>query len=248
MLGVFAVAAFGETSTVELKTAGGHSIEYYLALPQGWTATKKWPVVVIIESANRQFRETTDVFVKARGARPFILVTPLVVTNGGSGYRGVPTYHYSTAVWDQIEKTGGCRFDTEGIQAVVADVRKLYGGEDRYFLAGWEAAGHTVWPMIFEHPEALRAAALSGPNYAGRCMDESRFSTNPARVDLPVKVFQGAADPPNRYFVAQWEEAKKQAEAHGYRNLSLVVVREKHHGPLAEEVLEFFSTIQECCR
>ena len=30
-----------------------------LALPDGWTATKKWPVVVVIESADREFENAT---------------------------------------------------------------------------------------------------------------------------------------------------------------------------------------------
>jgi hypothetical protein len=37
----------------QLKTASSHPIQYYLSLPEGWTAGKRWPVVVVIESAER---------------------------------------------------------------------------------------------------------------------------------------------------------------------------------------------------
>jgi hypothetical protein len=111
----------------ELRTASGHPMQYYLSLPQGWTATRKWPVVVVIESANRQFQETLGLFAKARKDMPFILVAPLVTTNGGANYRQASTYRYSDDVWRQIEQDR-CGFDSTGIAAVTADVRKLFGG------------------------------------------------------------------------------------------------------------------------
>ena len=51
---------------------------------------------------------------------------------------------------------------------MVAEAARAYGAEDKYFLTGWEAGGHTVWAALLQHPEALRAAALSTPNYQGR--------------------------------------------------------------------------------
>src|SRR5882724_13545240 len=61
----------------QLKTASSHPIQYYLSLPEGWVAGKKWPVVVVIESADRQFLQAATAFAQARGQRPFILLTPL---------------------------------------------------------------------------------------------------------------------------------------------------------------------------
>src|SRR5690242_5603621 len=106
----------------ELKTASTHPIQYYLSLPEGWTATKKWPVVVVIESADREFLQAATAFAQARGSRPFILVTPLVVTNGGVGFRDVPTYHYANDVWDRIQNSGQFTFDMDGITAVMRDM------------------------------------------------------------------------------------------------------------------------------
>src|SRR5258708_6230785 len=75
----------------QLKTASSHPIQYYLSLPEGWTTGKKWPVVVVIESADREFLAAATAFAQAGKQRSFILVTPLVLTNGGPGYRSVPT-------------------------------------------------------------------------------------------------------------------------------------------------------------
>jgi dienelactone hydrolase len=230
----------------ELKTASDHPMQYYLSLPQNWTASKKWPVVVIIESANRQFQSNTETFVRARQSLPFILVAPLVVTNGGSSYRGMPTYHYSDAVWNEIERIGGCQFDMAGIAAIVRDVKRFYAGEDRYFVTGWEAGGHTLWAMLFQHPEAIRAAAPVCTNYRGRCMEDVQFSSSPQRIKLPVTVLGGESDAgwkPNQPLYTQSQEAIRLAREHGYENVSESVAQGKGHGPLAEEVLAYFYSL-----
>ena len=231
-------------SAEELRTASQHSMQYYVSLPRGWTIARKWPLVVVIESANRQFRETLDLFARARKDLPFILVAPLVTTNGGANYRQAGTYHYSDAVWNQIEQDR-CSFDIDGIAAVAADARQLFGAEDQYFLTGWEAGGHTVWSIIFQHPEALRAAAPAVTNYAGRCL-EPGFSTTASRVNLPVTVFQVASGQdvaPGKYVYMQSQQAKTIAEQHGFRNLSERIIADQPHGPLADEVLAYFASI-----
>jgi hypothetical protein len=228
-----------------LKTATSHPIQYYLSLPENWTPKKRWPVVVVIESANRDFPQAIKTFAEARKSLPFILVVPLVVTNGGSRFREVPTYKYSDSVWSRIESDGQFKFDMDGITSIEQDVRRLYGGEDKYFLTAWEAGGHTLWALLFKHPEAVRAAAPVCPNYAGRWVDEGEISTSPERVDLPIRCFQGADDAlsaPNHPIFGQWEKAKSVALRHGYKNITQERVAGKGHEPLAAEVLRYFSS------
>ncbi len=219
-------------------------MQYYVSLPDGWSASREWPVVFAIESANRDFETAAEKYRAARGKLPFILVTPLVVSNGGARYREAPGYHYSEAAWAQVAQAGVCRFDSDGLAVVAADVRKLYHGEDRYFLTGLEAAGHTIWTQVFTHPEALRAAAPVAPNFQGRCLEELGFSNSPSRAQLPVKVFGGSRDEywtAGKPFYQQTQDAKKVAEMHGYHNVSEQVVPDKGHEALAEEVLSYFA-------
>lgn len=226
-----------------LKTATNHPMQYYLSLPQGWTAQKKWPVVVVIDSANREFEAPARLFMQARGSMPFVIVVPMVISNGGARYRQGPGYKYSDAAWAQIEQANGCRVDQDGITAVMADVQKQYGGEPKYFLTGLEAAGHTIFPIVFQHPETLRAAAPVSPNYQGRCVEDSTFSTSPARADLPVRVYGGGADgywKQGTPFYGQTALAKQAAESHGFKNVSDTVVPGKGHEFLAAEVLAYF--------
>jgi|SRR5579871_641725 len=230
----------------QLKTASTHAMQYYVALPEGWTSQKRWPVVVVIESANRQFLQTITTFVQARKQAPFILVAPLVVTNGGSRYREAPTYHYADAVWNRIESEGPFKFDSDGLAAVIKDVHTLYSGEEKYFLTGWEAGGHTLWALLFTHPETVRAAALVCPNYAGRWFEEAHISPAPERTALSIRGFQGADDTfasPGHPLFTQWEDAKSMAQKHRYRNVTLERVVGKGHEPLAAEVLAYFATL-----
>lgn len=230
----------------QLTTASTHPIQYYLSLPEGWTAGKKYPVVVVIESAERQFLQAAEAFARARKHLPFIIVTPLVVTNGGAGYRSVPTYHYSDDVWTRIQNEGQFKFDLDGITAVVRDVVKQYGGDDKYFITGLEAAGHTVWGILFNHPEAVRGAALVCPNYLGRWVDEAQISTATERTDLPIRTLVGTKDElcvPGHPIYVQMQRAISLARGHGYRNVSLTPVEEKGHERLAEEVLAYFRSL-----
>lgn len=230
----------------QLKTASTHPIEYYLSLPDGWVAGKKWPVVVVIDSADREFLQAATAFAHARQQRPFILVTPLVVTNGGAGFRSVPTYHYSDQVWDRIQNSGQFKFDMDGITAIMQDVVKQYGGEDKYFLTGLEAGGHTVWGILFNRPEAVRGAVLICPNYLGRWVDEGHISSATERAGLPIQNFVGTKDDlcvPGSPIYTQMQKATSLAEAHGYKNVSLTRVEGKGHERMADEVLAYFSSL-----
>jgi dienelactone hydrolase len=235
------MASAQDGTSLRLMTATRHPMQYFISLPEGWSARKAWPAVVIVESANRQFSDTAEVFRRARGGGPFILLIPLVVTNGGAGVRSVPSYHYTDAVWNEIERAGPFRFDAEGIRAMIGDVHNSYGGEEKYFLTGWEAGGHTVWATIFQHPEELRAAAPVSTNYAGRWMDAAAFSLAPARVNLPIRILQVDGLPAP--LLGQIAEARKTAEAHGYRNVTVSLVSGKPHGPLADETLDYFASL-----
>jgi dienelactone hydrolase len=229
----------------EMHTASNHPMEYYLSLPKGWYAGKSWPVVVVIESANRQFESAAEHSAAARGDMPFIVATPLVVTNGGARYREVPSYRYSDDVWARIERDGTCRFDFEGIAAVAADLHAQFGGEEKCFITGFEAGGHTVWAYLFHSPESLRAVAPVSPNFAGRCIGADNSSSAAVRAVLPVRVFSGALGGSGNSgsLLGQSQRAIQTAEERGFHNVSQTTVPAKGHEPLAEEVFAYFLSV-----
>jgi hypothetical protein len=228
------------------STIPGSVMQYYVSLPEQWSPGKRWPVVVVIESANKEFEQTASLFAQERDSMPFIIVTPMVVTNGGARALLAPTYRYSASDWAAIKSKANCEFDLAGIAAAVADVGKRYGGDEKYFLSGWEAGGHTVFAVLFRHPEQLRGAAPVTPNYQGRCVEPAQFSTSSARVDLPVRIFEAGASElsaPGHPIHEQARTATKTAEEHGYRHVSIVRLPAEPHNPMARQVLDYFFSI-----
>ena len=230
-----------------LKTASTHPMQYYVSLPLDHSPSRSWPVVVVIPDAKREFRENLNAFAAAGSRSRFIFVAPLVLTCGGP-YRGNPPYPYSAEAWKRVDSEGAFAFDEAGIAAVVADVHRELGGEERYFLTGWEAGGHTVWAMLFRHPDALRAVAPVTTNYLGRWLAEKDFSSAPARATLPVTVLfvgpqKGDLETARGYLMKQSRDAVELARKHGYENVSFEVVSDRPHGPLAEDVLKRFAAV-----
>ena len=231
--------------SVVLKTATGYPMQYYISLPDGYTKEKTWPIVVVIESADKEYKENALRFVRARKKMPFIIVAPYNVNNSHSGRRDPAVFPYSTETWDYIEKVGDCKFNMDGLTQVVKDVQSIYNGEEKYYLTGFEAGTHTVWQMTFQHPERLKAVAAVAGNYnRNSCMsDPSSFSNDLARVVLPVVGFTPALDSfygPKSGNYNQWMAAMKAAEEHGYKKVSEIIVPNKGHMPLPDEVMGYF--------
>jgi poly(3-hydroxybutyrate) depolymerase len=230
----------------QLKTISNGLMQYYVALPQNWSADKKWPIVVVCEAAEKEFKENMLRFMKARGNMPFIIIAPITVTNGNQGRRDPAVYPYTAKTWDQIETMSDCKFDIDGLIQAVNDVKKNYRGEDKVFITGFEAGTHLVWAMIFEHPELLRAAAPVAGNYIGRCVTNELFSSDLSRVNLPIIGLSGKLDKiwgVNGGNFYQWKNAKAAALAHGYKNITEEAVPVKGHEPLPNEVMSWFYSI-----
>ena len=250
MHGLAATLPSGQAPT--LRTARSHPMQYYISLPRGWTKERKWPVVVTIDGGNKEWLDNAQEFARVRDKEslPFIIVTPLVLTNGGGAFqnlRHLPQYNYPTAVWDNAEKTGRCAFDIDGLDAIMSDVRAEYSAQDKFFITGWSAGGHLTWAMIFRYPEQLRGAALTGANF-GHCFNTEIdapgvFSTAPERTNLPVKIFDGEHDPQFDDLQEQNLGLIRSAHDHGYQKISRYVVPGKAHSPMPEEVLPYFFSL-----
>jgi len=225
--------------------AAAHPMRYHVAPPVGWAPGGRWPVVVVIPDAHRDFEANLARFVAARGARPYLLVAPEVLTCGGTGGQTTPPYAYTEAEWAAARRAGDYAFDEAGVAAVVAEVQVRWGGEGLPLLTGWEAGGHTVWAFAFRHPERWRAVAPVSPNYQGRGLGPEAWSTAPARTTLPLKVFwcgapEGDAVQGLTFFRRQTAQALADARAHGFAPAAEAVVPGAGHGPLPEAVLAWF--------
>lgn len=234
-------------SSIVLKTASHHPMQYYLSLPENWNAKDSFPILVVAEAAEKEFKVNAERFVKARKNLSFIIVAPIITTNGNYGIRDPKVYPYPKEVWDRIDKESNCQFDLNGLQNIIHDVQQQYHGTHQFFISGFEAGTHLVWATAFLHPEWLYAAATVGGNFRNRCVTSNDISINPARINLPLLNFVGSRDSlfgKNGKVYNQYIEAKQLAELHGYTNLSETVLNIEHI-PVTTEVLNAFATIWE---
>ncbi|HTH57980.1 MAG TPA: hypothetical protein VL728_18160 [Cyclobacteriaceae bacterium] len=234
---------------LSLVKADKHPMQYYLSLPKGWSKERAWPVVVILESASKEYKANAEQFVTARGGRPFILIAPINTNNGNQSRRDATVFPYSSETWDYMDKIGDCQFNDEGIVAIVKEVAEKYHGESKVFITGFEAGAHSLWSIVFHHPDLLKAAAPVAGNFLNRCVEQVKISNDPSKANLPVRSFRGGkvnqSFPPATFLSEQWKVVKSLAQSNGYKNISEEVVPAKSHEPMPNEVLAYFSGLLE---
>ena len=233
---------------ISAHQATTHPMRYHLALPAGWTADRAWPVLVVIPDAGREFEANLQRFVAARGDRPYILVAPEVLSCGGARTRTPDHYSYTRAEWDSLAGLYDFSFEDAGLAWVLTDVHRLWHGESRAFLTGWEAGGHTVWAQALRHPERWRGVAPVTTNYQRRGLDSASFSRAPERASLPIQAFRcgaptGAAIGAMPFTDRQTALALRDAREHGFRPQPVRVVQHADHGPLPEAVLAWCDSL-----
>jgi dienelactone hydrolase len=222
-----------------LVTANGYPMKYYISLPKEWTPQRKWTILVNIEP-NGAYYEGAIEYARNRKNLPFIVITPLVLTNQGSVRR---SSEYPSSVWDEVNLIGAAAFDQEGLSTIIKNVQEAYNGQDKFFITGWSAGGHLTWLMIFNHPEQLAAAALAAGNFSGRGIAINTVSNSPERVDLAIQEFLGDRDKIYSSLQSQWEVAVELAHKNGYKNLSQVIVKDANHNRFSKQVLAYFNSI-----
>jgi poly(3-hydroxybutyrate) depolymerase len=229
-------------------------MKYYVSLPAGWSADRRWPVVVAISGSGKNWMGTVTEFTQERDKRryPFIIATPIITSSGARDQRTNPAYPYTPAEWDRVEREGRCGFDEDGIRAVVADVARQYQGDSLAFLTGFSGGGHVTIANTVLHPETLRASAIAASNFAERCLTitteapgdvlpPQTFSTAPERRTLPVRFFNGEEDSNNKNLLPQRDKAMAFAREHGFDSVSSEIVRRTEHSAMPKQVLAWFA-------
>jgi dienelactone hydrolase len=232
---------------VEQRTAPDHPMHYFVSRPRGWIAGRQWPVVVVIPDAFREFERTAREFAGARGDRPFVVVVPMVLSSGGTAQQHAADFDYSPEAWALAGRVGNCRFDDDGLAAVLEDVRLRDGGDARVYLTGWEAGGHVVIAQLLAHPERLRGVAVVTPNYIGRCVPPEPPRVAATLAGLPARVLHGALDPAwvsGSPLYGQWFTLDTVARALGFTNLRDSLIPGQGHGSLAADVLRYFAALE----
>jgi predicted esterase len=207
-----------------LEKATMHDMRYYVSLPRGWSADRKWPILVAVDGSDCNWDLTVKWHENARGDRPFIIVVPLTFTNTNTLARTAHKYPYPASVMAEADRDR-MRFDETGLLAVIDDVRRKFGGEDKFFITGHSGGGALAMWMALRHPDKLLAAAASSPNFGY----QARVSTAPARQTLPLMVFQGDQDRYLSFTERHWQFAQQFFTQHGFKIARTIVPGLGHH-------------------
>lgn len=247
LVGSSPIFAQNGSSQLQLKTARNHPMQYFVSLPNGWNKTTKWPVLIVLEEAMKEYKTNMERFVKARGESPFILVGPYNTNNGNSGRRDENIFPYSKETWDYMEKVGDCQFNDDGIRQIILDVANDFNGEEKIYLTGFEAGTHVLWSIVFNHPEYLKAAIPVAGNFRNRCIEPSKISSDPSKKNFPIHYIVGEQDDyfgPGGKVYNQWTDVKALAITNGFSMISEEVVPKKGHVPMPEEVFNYVNSLQ----
>jgi hypothetical protein len=243
-LGLAASTALAGGPSIEHRTSAAHPLQYDLSRPRGWKPGGRYPVVVVVPDARREFKANLQAFVAARGDGPWLLVAPYVLTSGGASF---PREHfpYDARAWARADAGTPFAFDEAGVAAMLAEVRERDGGLPGAFLTGWEAGGHTVWALAFNHPGWWRAVAPVSSNYQGRWLAAAPPAGEPRP---PLKLFfcdhlSGDEERGRQFWLTQSNQAVEEAVARGFVRPALEVPPGSAHGPLAEAVLAWFAKV-----
>jgi poly(3-hydroxybutyrate) depolymerase len=171
----------------------------------------------------------------ARGDRPFIIVVPLTFTNTNALARKQHKYPYAPEVMARADRDRK-HFDESGLFAVLADVRRKYGGDEKFFITGYSGGGALAMWMALRHPDKLVAAAAASPNFGYL----AKVSSAPGRAALPVMVFQGDQDKYLRFVEPHWQRAQQFFQRHGFKIARTWVPGLGHHR-CPDQVQEFFA-------
>jgi predicted esterase len=202
----------------EVRTATTHPMKYYVSLPKDWSAERTWPVLVAPSAHYGDKGRNLAAFAAERDRRKaaFIIVAPFVInadrTAGMPEYRGavVDAINAADAAANGRDEVARARFDSEGIRAVLADVRRLFRGEDKVYITGFSSSTHVAYLFLFNHPELLKGVIINSGVYLGRGVDEEQlpFLNPPERASLPVKYIIGEEDQGFERCLENWRETK----------------------------------------
>ena len=249
-LGLAASTALaGGAPAIEHRTCATHPLQYDLSRPAGWRPGGRYPVVVVVPDAHRDFRANLQAFVDARGDGPWLLLAPYVLTSGGASFPR-ELFPYDERAWARADAGPPFAFDEAGVAAMLAEVRERDGGGPQAFLTGWEAGGHTVWALAFNHPGWWKGVAPVSSNYQGRWLAAAPPAAEPRP---PLKVFfcghlTGDEERGREFWLRQSGEAQEAAVARGFARPPLEVVAGQPHGPLAGAVLAWFQALLPAAR
>ncbi|MEK7466390.1 MAG: tetratricopeptide repeat protein [Planctomycetota bacterium] len=212
-----------------LRKASTHEMRYFLSLPPGWTPDKTWPVLVACEGTGCNFKDQCARFASFRKDVPVIIVTPCTFANT-SGPKKEKHPWYTEELMNQWTKNF-MDFDDPGIMAALADVKREWGGEEKFFISGYSGGGVICFWEIFLRPTQLRGAFPGGANYVGHPTPPGAGGR-----DLPIRAFQSQKDEYFASLTAAWADVEKALKKFKFTNFTRTVLPDAEHAGCHEAI------------
>ena len=185
-------AALGKGDVVVLG-GGEHPLVAYVALPSGWAPAKKGlPIVVAVEGAGCNFAGCCRLFRETRGARDALVVTPCTFSNTNA-LEAAKFPWYEPALIEKHQAPGHSRvkWDADGLAALLAELRRDWGGGERLAITGFSGGGNLCYWWTLQHPETLALAVGCCANFGGLGLQGAK---TPAGGGPPVLLLTGEKD------------------------------------------------------
>jgi predicted esterase len=189
---------------LELRTARGHPVRYYLSLPEGYERSpgKRWPILLAVAGNGSDFTTFARGYLRARGELPVLIVIPVLFS---CNYWGLPPDDEQAyrKIYPELEFPGlmqqGAAWDKAGLQAILADLQADFDAEDRFYLTGFSMGGLLTYDLILTRPHLLAGAIVvsgvfqfpEGPTVPASEMTDQERS-------MALRIYVGEKDPGRR--------------------------------------------------
>jgi poly(3-hydroxybutyrate) depolymerase len=196
MLAAFSTGCGPKGTPPEQRAASTHPMRYFISLPPNWSKDRTWPVVIAGAGSGKEWTHNATVYAAERDKRkyPFITITPVAVTLGA--YRHDTRWPYDSVAWGLIEREGRCKFDIDGIRAIMADVAANFSGEPKAFITGFSGGGQLPIALALLHPEQFRVAmSHDGHREQRRRLHADADFHKPGASDIPGEDLQRRGRP-----------------------------------------------------
>ena len=229
---------------VALLGTKDHDLVAYVSLPRDWKRGRGYPVLVGVEGAGCNFAGYMKGFTGTRGSRGVIVVVPVSLSNTNK----LEPSKYPAYSKGLLEKWNVARidFDNKGLDAILAQVRDRFGGEDRVFMTGFSGGGQLCYFRLFMVPGRVRGAVPCCANFAGYGADTSDGGGESGGP--PVHILTGEKDEHRDFTFGdknspgiepQTDRAVEALKQMGFKNVRRTMVKGAGHSPLQDHVWKF---------
>ena len=223
-----------------------HAMVAYVSIPWKWSPAKPSPALFCFAGAGKEYKQICDNFHNAVGDGPYVVVSPVTLSNTNSvNEAGFAAWYPASVVkpYDGGMNPNSIRqrmeFDLPGVLALAKAMHESANTEERICITGFSGGGLPCYGTMITSPNLIAAAAPACANYYLNLPPHGRAN------NVQVQQFFGEKDNFNAAIntapglIAQGHEAASALSAMGYDIADPVLVPNVGHAPMVQQVIDF---------